>query len=283
MTEDRLSSPTPEDLGAPIGIGRTALVYALPDRQVVKVFNDATESEVDAEKATFDRAHDAGATPLVCHGRHDVGDAPGLAFDRADGDSLNDWAKHNPLTRAREAGRILAREHVRMHKISGVGLPDPRELACQQLDTEPLASLSPTVRAAAAAQVQSLPAGSTLLHMDFHTQSIFEHQGGWAIIDWPTAMCGHPACDVANTAMLLRDAALWPGTPLFVRVAAAVVRRQMAKAYLQEYLDLTKITREDVDAWRLAILILRVGGFRIESERERFLAEITELGTPNPA
>jgi hypothetical protein len=91
---------------------------------------------------------------------------------------------------------------------------------------------------------------------------------GPVIIDWFTATCGNPLADVARTSLLLQAAEL-PASPMtqwLLASARAVVHR----AYLRRYLRRSGTRPEDVAAWRLPIIVARLG-FGIPEERDRML------------
>lgn len=264
-------------LGEPIALGRTAQIYALPGQRVLKLYlAGEPASDVTTEQTNCDEAVAAGLTPLACHELVRIEGRLGLVFDAADGRSLNSVAERN-LLRLREVGRILAREHARVHQFRTTEHAEIRVAAADLLDRPVFEYLGAQRRERLAARLAALPAGDALLHMDFHTQNVFAHAGDWAIIDWQTSMRGAPAGDVAATMLLLRDAELWPGTPRLKQLLYDTVRRALAAAYLKEYLAVTGLTAEEVDRWRIAALTLRMGNWAIPSEQGRFGAELAAL------
>ncbi|MBU4335567.1 MAG: aminoglycoside phosphotransferase family protein [Actinobacteria bacterium] len=268
---------TVAELGDPIALGRTAQIYGLPDTKVLKLYAAGIPaSEVATERANCEEAVALGATPIVCHGQVEIEGRHGLVLDAAEGGSLNSLAERNIL-KLREAGRILAREHARVHRCRTTGHDDVREVAAGLLDRPSFDFLGADGRAKVAERLRSLPDGDVLLHMDFHTQNVFAQGDGWAVIDWQTSMRGAAACDVASTMLLLRDAELWPGTPRLKQLLYDTVRRALAAAYLAEYLQVTGMDPQEVTRWRLAALVLRMGTWQIASEQERFAAQVREL------
>ncbi len=116
-----------------------------------------------------------------------------------------------------------------------------------------------------------------MLHLDFHTENVFAQGDDYVVIDWQTTLRGDPAADVAMTVLLIRDAELWPGTPLIKRLLVQRIRGIVLSTYLGEYLRLTGMTMEQVDAWRLPVVILRMSILDIASERPRFQREVLDL------
>lgn len=268
---------TVAELGDPVALGRTAQIYGLPDARVLKLYAAGVPAaEVATERANCDEAVALGATPIVCHGQVEIEGRHGLVFDAASGGSLNSLAERNIL-KLREAGRILAREHVRVHRCRTDAHDDVREVAVGLLDRPVFDFLGTDGRVRTADLLRALPDGDVLLHMDFHTQNVFAQGAGWAVIDWQTSMRGAAACDVASTMLLLRDAELWPGTPRLKQLLYDTVRRALAAAYLAEYLQRSGMDPQEVERWRLAVLVLRMGTWQIASEQERFAAQVREL------
>lgn len=267
------------DLGDPIATGRSAEIFTWPegDELVVKLFPAAYDDALVAfESVASTEVNRLGLTPIGCHGWVRVDDRAGLLFDRLHGDSLTRQAERNPLT-LRAGARTLARTHARVHEASTGLLPEIRTTAVAALDTPPLAFLDLRRRELAEAAILALPEGDRVLHLDFHTENVFAHDGGHAVIDWQTALRGHPAADVAMTVLLLSDAELWPGTPLLKRVLVQSVRRLVLSTYLGEYQRLTGMTSAEITAWRLPAVVLRMSTLDIASEREGFRRELTTM------
>ncbi|MBK6763177.1 MAG: phosphotransferase [Micrococcales bacterium] len=267
-----------EDLGEPIATGRSARIYDWPDDDlVVKIFEpDYDPAQVDVERDSLVEAGRLGVRVCACHGEVTVDGHPGLLLERVIGDSLTKQAERNPL-RIRTGARALARTHVQVHAQPTEKFTDIRDAAVAALDTPPLAFLDDPQRALACELISPLPAGDRMLHLDFHTENVFAQGDDYVVIDWQTTLRGDPAADVAMTVLLIRDAELWPGTPLIKRLLVQRIRGIVLSTYLGEYLRLTGMTMEQVDAWRLPVVILRMSILDIASERPRFQREVLDL------
>lgn len=258
----------------PIARGRSAEVYAEGDDRVIKLaFAGVTRAEVDDEIAASQLAHALGLTPVRCYGAVEIDGRHGMALDRIVGVPLTAVAERNIL-RLPEVGRTLATEHLFVHRAHTSELPDVRELALAQLDTPALAALTAAERDAVAARIRALPAGDAVLHLDFHPQNVFVLADRNVVIDWQTATSGPAAADVALTRLLFREAELFPGTALPMRVVYAAVRRILLRFYLGEYLRAGTVTVAELDRWEIAARVLRLGLLDIPSERERMIAGI---------
>lgn len=267
------------DLAEPIATGRSAVVHRWPgeDGLVVKLFPAGYPvEEVRAEEHAVQEAVEQGLTPVGSRGVVDVSGRPGLLLEAVDGISLTTRSERSPH-QLFACARLLAQLHVGMHARSTSAFRDVRSVAEELLTTEPLAFLTDDEREEVRRRIEALPAGDQVLHMDFHPENVFEHQGGHAVIDWQTAMCGHPAADVAATVLLVRDAELWPGTPLARRVAVGLTRRLVLRAYLREYRRLAPMPQVEVDRWRVVALVLRIGLLDVPGERKRFRSELQAM------
>lgn len=264
------------DLDQLIATGHCAEIYQWPPDtdQVIKLFPPEYPKElVDAEYVACREASRLDIGALRCHELMHIEDHSGLVFDRLHGLSLTSRALRNPF-RLFSSSKALARAHARIHSVETTALPDIRTVLTEALDSPSMSFLTPEQRSTATSYLADLPSGNSLLHLDFHTENVFCHNGGHTIIDWQTAASGHPAADVAMTALLLRDGELWPGTPLLEKVAINSARGLMLAIYLSHYRKLTDVSRNDVRAWRLPALILRLSSIDLETEGPRFRAEI---------
>jgi aminoglycoside phosphotransferase (APT) family kinase protein len=261
-------------VGALLAHGRSADVHDLTAGMVAKVYrddwpDDAIAREVEDATAAFE----LGLTPIRCHGRTDADGRRAVAFDRVEGVALTTVAERNPL-RMGHVARSLAREHVRIHRAAGDRFPDVRDVAADLVGTTPFAELSARTRADLLDHLASLPAGESVLHLDFHPMNVFRHGSGIATIDWQSTACGDPAADVAMTRLLFTEAELFPGASRVQLLVYGAARQAMGRGYLREYLAATGMTTARVDRWATAARVLRLGMLDIPSERERLLRGI---------
>lgn len=268
-------------LGRPIATGRTSDIFAWGDHQVVKVFHDSgpeagtgTAAAIAKEVHDSVEVHTLGITPIRCHGTESLPDGRvGIVFDRVDGDALTTVAERRPY-RIPAVARTLAREHVGIHTHRSTAFTDVRAVAADLLDTAPLAALTESERRRVGDRIMALPAGDTVLHLDFHPLNVFEHHDDVVTIDWQSTASGVPAADVAATRLLFTEAELFPGISPLQRVVYQSVRRVMLRFYLSEYQRLTGIGPADITPWMLPARVLRLGWLDVESERDDLLARI---------
>jgi hypothetical protein len=66
------------------------------------------------------------------------------------------------------------------------------------------------------------------------------------ILDWVNACAAHPAADVARSLVLMRYQGMPKGLPAPAGRAIREVRNAVTDAYLEHYLAITDVSREDV-------------------------------------
>jgi aminoglycoside phosphotransferase (APT) family kinase protein len=259
-------------LGDPIGLGRTAEVFAYGDGEVVKLIRPGFPDrlgESEAEVAALvGRA--AVATPAFM-GTTRIEGRFGLIYERLESPSMLDRMSRRPWEIDRLA-RQLADLHAAMHDASGSGLPDQKASLRWAIDRA-AAHLPDGARGAALARLDALPAGAAICHADMHPGNVLMSSMGAVVIDWMTACCGNPAGDVARTVLLLRDS----GVPVHMsgaeRTIIALLRRRLSSVYLLRYRRLRALDLRELAEWRLPILAARLAE-EIETERPALQALI---------
>lgn len=146
-----------------IGSGRTAAVYALDERRVLRRYLDGGDARAEAAVMAYAREH-GYHVPEV----HSA-DGPELVMERIDGATMLELLVDGRLGAA-EGGAVLAGLLRRLHSLP----------------------LRPGgVR------------GERLLHLDLHPGNVVMGAAGPVVIDWTNARDGDPALDLAVTAVTL--------------------------------------------------------------------------------
>ena len=258
------------DLGGPIGLGRTAEVFARGDDEAVKLLRPGIPETVGEREASVAALVDgAGVGAPRFGGTTRIDGRLGLVYERLDGPSMLDRFSRNPLVIDRLA-REFAELHVAMHDADGSGLLDQKTEMRRMIDGAG-DRLPDGARVAALARLDALPAGRTICHGDMHPGNVLMTSSGPVVIDWMTSSCGSPAGDVARTLFLLLHSGIPGYMPRIQRNLIALARRRFGSVYLRQYHALRTMDQVDVDAWRLPILAARLGE-GIEEERPAVLA-----------
>jgi uncharacterized protein (TIGR02172 family) len=244
-----------DDLGKPIGLGRTAEVYAWKTGYVLKLFHQDIPLHIIEHEARMARiVHQAGlpspaVQDIVPHaGRY------GLVYERVLSVSMLQTLASQPWMLLRFA-RLLAELQVRLHRIAAVpGLPVQHDRVRNKILAA--AILSPELQQTALNLLATLPLGHYVCHGDFHPGNVLLTDKGPMIIDWIDATCGHPLADVARSSLLLQMAALPQKSP--GRWVPQLGRQWFHRLYLRRYLQLCPGDQRELARWRLIYAAARL-------------------------
>jgi hypothetical protein len=217
-------------IGARIGAGREAEVYAWGDDAVVKLFRPGFAGH-RTEASALAALEGHGVAPRLIDVVEQDGRA-GLVLERLDGLDLLVLLQRHP---ARLLGwaRILAETHWAVHAVTApAGLPDLRHVLATRIER---AALPPPLRAYALNVLSGLPDGDRLLHGDFHPGNVLVARDRISVIDWVGAARGVPEADHARTLLLLRWSDLPPDTPPMFRALLRAGRSLLAYQYARTY------------------------------------------------
>ena len=248
-----------------IGQGRTAEIYAWGNDQVLKLYHPGWPASWVEQEAQI--SQQVAQTPLAVpavSGVIEVDGRQGILFERIAGPTLVQHFVKKPWTIMRSV-RAFTDLHLAMHAQVLPGLPSQRQQLLRLIEE---ASVPATVRQATLKRLDQLPDGTALCHGDYHPENVLMTRSGPIIIDWAGATSGHPLADVARTALLLQAGDL-PRSPMgkwLLDSARAVVHR----AYVRRYLRRRPARAADLAAWRLPIIVARLGE-GIAEERDHLL------------
>jgi len=224
--------------GRVLGNGREAIVYALDDERVLKVFRDvAATARAQAEFSTALMLHSHGlsvAMPLevtTFEGR------PALISRRVNGRDLNATLAGAPWKLPAVASQ-LAQVQLEWHLLEAPAvLPPLHSIVAARVrsNTEIPASLTE----AALTELDTLPRGDRLCHGNSHLGNVLVENGRPVLIDCSDASRGDPMAEVAHTLVRYRCARLRPGSPLLARAGSTPGRLLLGPFYRRAYrLDL---------------------------------------------
>ncbi len=257
--------------GKLIGQGRTALIYARGEDQVLKLYEPCTTlAKVEYEAELCRCINKAGIPSPAVEGFIEVEGQPGIIFERICGPTMLEFATKKPW-RIFKAARQFAELQAEMHSRPGSGLPSQTEKIKTRL--EGVSLLAPRTRAKLTALLESLPAGEAVCHGDYHPDNLLMSPRGPVIIDWLDATAGHPLYDVARTSYLLLKAALPPGTGFRRRLVITVFRRVFHRLYLRRYRQLKPFSEKDFADWTRLVAAVRLDE-GIGQEEKQLLAII---------
>lgn len=182
--------------------GRTADIYAWDAGRVVKIFKDgfgaaaAYEARIAAVIARCNPDAPAVGDLIEVDGR------PALIYQRIDGPTMR-----VALQQQGDPALIttLADLHVQLHTRRCPDLPSLHTRLATNIAQAPV--LTPSVRAALLARLESMPRADVICHGDFHPENVVMTARGPVVIDWHDATSGPALADVARTWLLFTTAA----------------------------------------------------------------------------
>lgn len=247
-----------------VGLGRTAEVYRHGHGQVLKLYRAPGQPPgVEEEFMAGRLAHALGlpvprSFEILRHGGR-----TGIVHEYFDGGTMLDAVRTRPSGLLPTLGMLARLQHaINAHEVSG--LADQHDALRLRIEG---ARVPEALRQAALAALARLPRGSRLCHGDLHPENVILTPDGPRVIDWQNATVGHPAGDVARTALLLRHGRLDLGR-LGHRLPLGAARLALAWYYVERRHQLGGPTREEVAAWRLPLLVARLYGQAAPNEAE---------------
>lgn len=268
------------DLGAPLVAARSAEIYAWKPGQILKLFRTEISTDMARwERINAEEAHARGATRVSCHGEVVIDGRYGIIMSRLEGGTLTKSTDANPLNLFRIPG-ILARLHAVLHDARTSRLRDVRQVIAGFLDQKGMGFLTDRERQVARDYVLALPDGSSLLHMDYHTDNILVAKGEATVIDWATAARGEAGADLAMTWFLFHEAELFPGISKLEEFTYNFFRKFIYRGYARRYKALRKLPAAEfgglIDRWYLPALIYRLAAWEAPTEVARLRRQIRE-------
>lgn len=183
-----------------IGRGAKGEVYRYDDELVIKVFNQNNLfQDVERETNLARRAFVLGVPTAISFGIVAVGDRYGAMYELVDSETLSTYIAREP-ERVDEYADLMAALAREIHSIEvdeDDVFPDALERVQEYIrggvayEDERLAKRCMDL-------VGALPARSTLVHGDFHTNNVFMMRGEPLLIDMDRVSRGHPIVELAD-------------------------------------------------------------------------------------
>lgn len=250
-------------MGAKIGAGREADVYAWGGDAVVKLYRPGFGGH-RAEEMALRSLEGHGVAPRLI----DIVDRDGrtgLVLERLDGADMLTLLQRQPW-RVLSLARALAKAHLAVHAAQAPGeLPDLRQVLAARIQD---AVVPPRLRDFALRVLDGLPDGDRLCHGDYHPGNVLLTADRVAVIDWAGAARGVPEADHARAMLLLRWADPLPGTPLLSRALLATGRALFADGYARTYASDGKLSSRQMGSWLIVHVAARLSeGIEVEQPR----------------
>ncbi len=258
-----------------IGEGNTAEVYAWKEGWILKLFRKGfsrggieKEYRVSKEVERLGMPIPKVGELMEYHGR------TGIMYERIHGESLLKLVSTKPWIAGR-AAKQLAKTQYNIHQCRAEGLTSYKEEL--EWNISHAGALSEEEKQTVLRYLDRLPQGTSLCHGDFHPGNIIKAADGYIVLDWMTAASGSPGMDVARTVFLLKDAEIPGNIPGPARDMINRMRHRMARIYLKSYRELSGLSTEEINQWRLPVLAARLTEWISETEKDILRKEIDVL------
>lgn len=256
--------------GELLGKGMTAEVYKWGNDKVLKLFwSNCSEEWVRYEAEIGRKVHEAGVSSPAVYDLVEIDGRKGIVFERVFGKTFTGMIFKQPWMFGSCVWK-MARFHNDIHKHHTDGIPTQKEKFTRTI------SLSSEILGGKLEQildyVDGLPDGDNICHGDMYLSNIIDSGGRLVAIDWSSGYAGDPAGDVARTCLIINSPAVLPGTPGILGAMSKFPKAMTSSAYLNEYLRVSKVRFEDIDAWVLPVAAAKLKD-RIPGE-EKWLMNI---------
>lgn len=264
------------DLGAPLFSSRSSEVFGYGEDKLLKLFfADANKEFIDNEEINSKETFEKGVSEVELYDRVKIEGRDGLIIKKLPGKTLLAILNENPAF-LEQIPSVMAGLQLKAHSTKTSVIRPYKDLLQSALAAESLNFLSDEQRSKANHYVDQLPEGDSILHLDYHPDNVMSDETDSFVIDWATAARGVPSADVATTVYLISNGEVPPGTPPEEAAIIEQIRVIILEKYLENYRAKSPISDEELDSWKLAVLVARLGVWNIESEVEMLRGKISE-------
>jgi len=218
-----------------IGEGQLSEVFRFNKNTALKLFRPGLAAAYAAHELAVTQAVFKAGLPVPrvgelveAHGRF------GFTLERVSGVLLLELLLKNPAD-VESVAQILADLQTQIHRTpAGLfeRLPRQKEWWGNTIRDDP--QISKQEQTAALTQLHQLPDGDRLCHGDFHPINIMiDEKGNGIVLDWFSAVSGHPLGDIAQTTLLLTE---YPVPDTLAVNLPPVLRKRLCEEFLKRML-----------------------------------------------
>lgn len=244
--------------GKLIAKGKHAEIFMYGAEQVVKLFhNTVSDNHIKREVSNTEIAIKQGVTVPRIKDVIKLDGCVGIVSEFIKGPTVTNILRREPY-KIKIYAHEFAKAQVEMHQLSGSGFSDQRKFMQNAISNSKgrLGEIANTILS----QFETLSEGRQLCHNDLHQENIIFSKNGPVILDWQEALSGNPVGDIVH-ALLVQEhpvpAPIFKTSNHYFRLHNQY-RKLFSKLYLQEYIRLTKISREEINEWLLPIAATRL-------------------------
>nr|WP_145402602.1 aminoglycoside phosphotransferase family protein [Paenibacillus xylanexedens] len=256
-----------------MGQGRTAEIYPYADNLLLKLYRPGFSREaVETEFRISQRVYEKGLPVPRAVQLLEKDSSLGVVFERFEGSTLLSLMMQQPEELEQLSSR-MAGYHYRLHRLKDESSTMPAQKNMLKYAIQRVSSFSEREQDYLINYLSRLPDMSYICHGDYHPDNVMLARDGeqYCIIDWMTGMTGDPAGDVARTWVILMSGNLPDDEAPAIREAFDRARSIMLQHYLERYIALSGITREQIEAWMLPVAAARLDESLPPSEAAQLL------------
>lgn len=250
-----------------IAKGRTAEVYDLDKKHIVKLYHDTWAKEnVEYEYKISKIVTDLGIKvpevfDIIEHeGRN------GIVFEKLKGKSMLQLMKTKPF-QIGKFGQQLAELHFSFYDKTVKELPKQVDILKRGIQKRDY--ITTNEKSKILEKLKELPKNNHLCHNDFHPDNVLITDDGPYIIDWMTVSQGNSLGDFARSCLMLQIGT--PPSGLVDRILTGFFRSRFFKGYSQRYFELVDVDKDELKVWELPIATHRLNDDNIPEERDQLL------------
>jgi uncharacterized protein (TIGR02172 family) len=256
--------------GILIGKGKTAEVYEWGTDKVLKLFfNRYNYERVKYEAEIGDTVHEAGIPSPEVFDIIELDGRKGIIFQRIFGKSILKHIQAEPW-KLYYFSQQLAALQFKIHQYSAELLPTQKERLAFNIrkSSNRLGEKEKRILD----YIGILPGGVSVCHGDLHFNNVIVSGNELVAIDWNSAYKGNPLGDVARTYLTMSPQAVPQQTSEKMIMLSQYSRWLASWTYLNEYMRLSGVKFENIDAWILPIAAAKLKD-KAQSE-EKLLMDI---------
>lgn len=229
----------------------TAEVYEWGHDKALKLYHKWFSNEWVEYEAKIGRiVHEAGVSSPAVFDTIDVDGRKGVLFQKIFGKPMLKQIEAEPWKLYYFAQQI-AGFHIKIHKCSADNLPSQKERFAVSIGRSQ--RILGDRKRRILDYIESLPDGESVCHGDFHFNNIIVSRNDLIAVDWTNAYKGNPLGDVARTCMMISSPAASQRHFDAMNIMSQYVKWSTYWGYLNEYMRLSRVRLEDIDAWKLPV------------------------------
>lgn len=258
-----------------IGQGRTAEIFLNDNNKIVKLFRqEISQNVVNLEYEINNHIERSGIPVPQTFQLIKINDRFGIVYEYIDGYSMLTKILIKPWTIISEAKR-LTDLHLKIHSFTSDELPSQREKLIMDISKADL--LTDNKKEIIIKYLKGLKDDKKICHGDLHPDNILIANNKPIIIDWLTSSRGNPEADVVRTSLLIKKGSAPPGTSKYMKLFIGIIRNVFYSVYIKRYIRKSRITKFELEKWKLPVAAARLSEELPVEERKR-LIKVVEKG-----